>query len=79
QVLAVSDTGKGIPPDELPHLFERFRRGTSRGGTGLGLAIAQRLVLAHGGQVEVDSAVGQGTTFYLLLPAAETDEERPGR
>lgn len=79
QVLAVSDTGKGISPDELPHLFERFRRGTSKGGTGLGLAIAQRLVLAHGGQVEVDSAVGQGTTFYLLLPSAETGEEQPGR
>ncbi|MGC8839594.1 MAG: sensor histidine kinase, partial [Anaerolineae bacterium] len=74
QVLAVSDTGKGIPPEELPHLFERFRRGTSKEGTGLGLAIAQRLVLAHGGRVEVESAVGRGTTFYILLPAAEADE-----
>ena len=78
-VLAVSDTGKGIPPDELPHLFERFRRGTSKGGTGLGLAIAQRLVLAHGGRVEVESAVGRGTTFYILLPAAEAGEAPPSR
>lgn len=79
QVLAVSDTGKGIPPDELAHLFERFRRGASKEGTGLGLAIAQRLVLAHGGRVEVESAVGQGTTFYILLPAGERSEDVPER
>lgn len=72
-VLAVADTGRGIPPDELAHLFERFRRGASKEGTGLGLAIARRLVLAHGGRVEVESTVGQGTTFYLLLPALAAD------
>jgi len=72
-VLAVSDTGIGIPPDSLPRIFERFYRvdkGRSRdeGGTGLGLAIVKHVVQAHGGHVDVESRMGQGTTFRVTLP-----------
>ena len=70
--LSVADTGEGIPPEHLPHVFERFFRvpGKSRGqGTGLGLAIVREVVGAHGGEVACDSAPGQGTTFHLTLPA----------
>jgi signal transduction histidine kinase len=69
--LAVTDTGVGIPPEYLPHVFERFSRvpGQSRGhGTGLGLAIVREIVQAHGGQVSCESQMAQGTTFHLTLP-----------
>jgi two-component system, OmpR family, phosphate regulon sensor histidine kinase PhoR len=74
-LLEVSDTGIGIPPDALPRIFERFYRvdkGRAReeGGTGLGLAIVKHVAQAHGGQVEVDSRLGRGTTFRVHLPAA---------
>ena len=74
-LLEVSDTGIGIPPDALPRIFERFYRvdkGRAReeGGTGLGLAIVKHVAQAHGGQVEVDSRLGRGTTFKVRLPVA---------
>jgi signal transduction histidine kinase len=70
--LRVLDTGPGIPPDDLPHVFERFYRGDrgrarDDGGTGLGLAIASALVAAHAGQISVESDLGQGTAFTILL------------
>lgn len=70
----VQDTGIGIPPADLPRLFERFFRGTSRearrqGGSGLGLAIVRAIAERHGGRVWVESQVGKGSTFYLLIPA----------
>jgi signal transduction histidine kinase len=71
-VFTVADTGIGIPPEFLPHVFERFFRvpGRSRGGgTGLGLAITKEIVTAHGGTVTCESAPGTGTTFRLTLPA----------
>jgi signal transduction histidine kinase len=69
----VRDTGIGIPPDELPHIFSRFYRAANAksvdpGGTGLGLAIVQRVVQQHGGRVTVESKVGEGTTFTITLP-----------
>jgi len=72
--LAVSDTGDGIPREDLPRIFERFYRvekgrARSRGGTGLGLAIVKHVAEVHGGRVEVESATGRGTTFRILLPA----------
>jgi len=72
--LAVSDTGQGIPPDELPRIFERFyrvepSRAQKHGGTGLGLSICKELVRTLGGTIEVQSLAGHGTTFTLTLPA----------
>jgi two-component system OmpR family sensor kinase len=71
--LQVADTGSGIAPEHLPHVFDRFYRGDkSRGhsgaGAGLGLAIVRQLVAAHGGQIEVASPPGAGTTFTITLP-----------
>jgi two-component system, OmpR family, sensor kinase len=75
--LVVSDTGLGIPPDELPYIFERFyrvdkARSRAQGGSGLGLAIAQRIAMVHGGRIEAtsDATAGRGSTFSLLLPLA---------
>lgn len=74
-VILISDSGSGIPANELPYIFERFYRvekSRSRefGGTGLGLAIAQKLVQLQGGTIEVESAMGQGTVFRLSFPLA---------
>lgn len=72
--LIVRDTGIGIAPEHLPHLFERFYRAdTARGagGSGLGLAIAQEIVAAHGGDIHVQSAPGQGSSFVISLPQCE--------
>jgi len=69
---AVEDTGEGIPAEELPRVFEKFYRiPTSRhqGGAGLGLAIVREIVLAHGGEIEVQSEAGGGTRFTFTLPA----------
>jgi two-component system, NtrC family, sensor histidine kinase KinB len=70
-VFSVADTGLGIPPEHLPHVFDKFFRvpGQSRGGgTGLGLAITQEIVNAHGGTITCDSEAGKGTLFRLRLP-----------
>jgi two-component system sensor histidine kinase BaeS len=72
-VLRVTDTGTGIPADELPHIFERFWRGrqaAQTSGSGIGLAVAAELALAHGGQLTASSQPGQGTEITLSLPAA---------
>ena len=71
-VVMVQDTGIGIAPEHLPHIFERFYRvdpSRSESGTGLGLAISHDIILAHGGTVEVSSIVGQGTQFVIKLIA----------
>jgi signal transduction histidine kinase len=67
--IQVEDTGVGIPPAALPHVFERYRQAhTGYGGTGLGLAIVRGLVDAHGGRVTVESQEGKGTRFSVVLP-----------
>jgi two-component system sensor histidine kinase BaeS len=71
-VLTVSDTGIGIPADELPHIFDRFWRGRQaapRSGSGIGLAIAAELARAHGGELAARSQPGRGTTMTLTIPA----------
>lgn len=73
--LGVSDTGEGIPAQDLPNIFERFyrvdkSRARATGGSGLGLTIAKRLVEAHGGKIEAQSTLGKGSRFFFTLPVA---------
>jgi signal transduction histidine kinase len=66
--VSVSDTGAGIPPDDLPHIFDRFYKSVDSRGTGLGLTIARNLILAHGGEISASSDAGKGTTMRFTLP-----------
>ena len=73
--VAVHDTGSGIAPEHLPHVFDRFYRAdrlhsSQTGRAGLGLAIVKQLVLAHGGTVTASSEPGRGSTFTFTLPIA---------
>jgi signal transduction histidine kinase len=71
--IVVSDTGVGIEPQDVPHIFDRLFRGDrsrSESGLGLGLATVQAVVSAHGGSVSVQSDVGTGSTFVIHLPRA---------
>jgi two-component system NtrC family sensor kinase len=73
-VLRVSDTGKGIAPSHMKRLFEPFFTTKAPGeGTGLGLSLARKIVLAHGGSIDVSSEIGVGSTFTVRLPAVEAD------
>jgi signal transduction histidine kinase len=72
-VVAITDTGVGIPSEDIPFIFERFyrvdkSRSRAWGGAGLGLAICQHIAEAHGGRIEVESQVGMGSTFSVWLP-----------
>ena len=74
-LVSVTDTGVGIPPDEISHVFERFRRVRSGAaqsipGTGLGLTIVKQIVEMHGGKIWVESAVGHGSSFHFTIPLA---------
>jgi signal transduction histidine kinase len=86
-LVSVTDTGLGIPPDEIGHVFERFRRvrtgaAQSIPGTGLGLTIVKQIVEMHGGKIWVESAVGHGSAFHFTIPLAEenvaTEQRRHG-
>ena len=77
-LVSVTDTGLGIPPDEIGHVFERFRRVRSGAaqsipGTGLGLTIVKQIVEMHGGKIWVESAVGHGSAFHFTIPLAVED------
>lgn len=72
-MLAVRDTGAGIPAEDLPHIFERFyradvSRSRGTGGFGIGLSIARAIVRAHGGNIRAQSALGKGSVFTVTLP-----------
>ncbi|NPA27223.1 MAG: GAF domain-containing protein [Chloroflexi bacterium] len=82
-ILAVEDTGPGIPPEHLEHLFQPFYQVDASltrevGGTGLGLAIVRNLVELHGGRIWVESEVGKGTTFYVAFPLTPTRRKEGG-
>ncbi len=78
-IVTVADTGQGIPAEDLPRIFDRFyrvdkartRTATDPGGSGLGLSIVQSIVRAHGGQINVTSQPGRGTTFVIRLPKSQ--------
>jgi two-component system NtrC family sensor kinase len=72
--LIIRDDGSGIPAEHLAHIFEPFYTTKESSGSGLGLAISENIVERHGGTIEVNSMVGQGTTFKILLPM---DSQRP--
>jgi len=82
--MKIADEGQGIPPEDLPYIFERFykadkaRKRESTGGTGLGLAIVKNLIQAHGGKIRASSELGVGTTFTITLPIAQ-NRKRTGR
>jgi two-component system sensor histidine kinase BaeS len=81
--VTIEDRGRGIPPLEVPHLFEPFFRGeeavsSQTRGSGLGLSLVKRIVVAHGGAVEVKTAPGRGSAFAIVLPAlVESTSEPP--
>jgi signal transduction histidine kinase len=68
--ISVGDTGRGIAPEKINHIFEPFYT-TKKKGTGLGLMIVQRIIRQHGGHIKLESHVGEGTTFRILLPSRE--------
>jgi heavy metal sensor kinase len=75
-VIAIKDTGIGIAKEHIPHLFERFyrvdkARSRAEGGAGLGLAICKHIAEIHGGRIEVESKVGEGSTFSVFIPVSE--------
>jgi two-component system, OmpR family, sensor histidine kinase BaeS len=81
--ISVTDTGPGIPPEDLPHLFDRFWRGDKSrsrhsGGSGLGLSIVQQIAELHGGAVTAVSPDGMGATFTLSLPLASAKRKKKG-
>ncbi len=67
-IMYITDTGSGIAPGKLPHIFKRFYKGDSGNGTGLGLSIVKGIVDEHGGEVSVESTLGKGTTVIIKLP-----------
>jgi len=80
-ISSVIDQGMGIPPDDLPHIFEKFYRvwsTTESGikGVGLGLVLAKEAAEAHGGQIEVESELGVGSRFIVTLPIGEQADEQ---
>jgi two-component system phosphate regulon sensor histidine kinase PhoR len=80
-LISISDTGVGIPDEDLSRIFERFYksdRARSQEGTGLGLAIAKHIVQGHGGRIWVESVEGIGSTFTFSLPAASSSPEASG-
>jgi signal transduction histidine kinase len=76
--VAVADTGPGIDPRDLAHVFDRFVKSADSGGAGLGLAIARSLVEAHGGRITAQSVPGQGTTMRFVLPPVDSSAGSSG-
>jgi signal transduction histidine kinase len=80
--ITISDTGEGIPEEDLPFIFDRFyrvdkARARSKGGVGLGLSIAKWIAQAHGGEINAKSVINEGTTFTIILPALPSRQQDP--
>ena len=80
--IVVSDNGQGIPPEDLPHIFERFYRADKarsrrQSGAGLGLSLVRTITESHGGSISVESKLDEGTTFTMLLPARPPEISTP--
>ena len=78
-LITISDTGEGIPEEDVPYIFERLyraekSRSRSSGGSGLGLAIAKEIVELHGGDIKVENIQGEGTVFIISLPKGDANE-----
>jgi signal transduction histidine kinase len=73
--IGVADTGKGIPPEFLPHIFDPFFSTKGDGGTGLGLSVSYGIIKNHKGDIRVESKVGVGTTFTIELPLYKKEEK----
>lgn len=70
-LVIISDSGPGITPEDLPHIFDRFYKARDSGGMGLGLSIAKYLTEAHGGTLQAESEIGQGTMMRITLAVEE--------
>jgi signal transduction histidine kinase len=77
--VTVADTGKGIPPEMLPHVFDPFFSTKGEGGTGLGLSVSYGIIKNHKGEIRVESKVGTGTTFTIELPVYNREEKKNDR
>jgi two-component system, NtrC family, sensor kinase len=77
--ISVMDTGKGIPPEFLPHIFDPFFSTKGEGGTGLGLSVSYGIIKQHNGEIRVESKVGVGTTFTVELPRYHHEEKNDGQ
>jgi signal transduction histidine kinase len=79
-ILRVADSGVGIPPADQPHIFHKFYRASNVpkgvGGSGLGLAIVKSIVDNHNGRIWVESVVGEGSTFIIVLPTYRPEDVR---
>ena len=78
-IFSVTDNGNGIPPEDIPNLFNRFSQGTSRKrstGTGLGLYLSRQIIEAHGGKIWLDSKINKGSEFTFLLTNVVKEERQ---
>jgi signal transduction histidine kinase len=73
-IIEVSDSGQGMDPEEVSHIFDSFYTKGKRSGTGLGLAYCKQVIDAHGGTIDVDSQLGRGTTFIIKMPGCVVDK-----
>ena len=76
-VVSISDTGAGIPPEDLPHIKEKFyKANTTVRGSGIGLAVADEIIRLHNGELDIDSVLGEGTTVRITIPIEPKERDK---